>query len=267
MNPPCRPHYTSNLFPTEPVLSVHIAVPCYNESGRLDRAEFLRLAQRPGWRLTFVDDGSTDGTARMLQELCAGRPNLSMLTLPVNRGKAEAVRQGLLRALNSGADLVGFIDADLSTPAPEVERLVAVAQAATAPVVMGARVQLLGTRIERHWYRHYFGRVFATAASMVLGLPVYDTQCGAKFFRPTPALRHALARPFLSRWIFDVELIGRLLAGSLDAPPLRPEDFLEVPLQVWRDVKGSKVSILDVPLVMVQLATVWLALLRWKRGT
>lgn len=247
--------------------SIHLVVPCYNEAGRLNQAEFLRLAQAPGWRLTFVDDGSTDGTARVLQALCAGRPSLSVLTLSANRGKAEAVRQGLLHALDGGAELIGFIDADLSTPAQEVERLVALAQTATVPVVMGARVQLLGTCIERRWYRHYFGRVFATAASIVLGLPVYDTQCGAKLFRPTPALRHALATPFLSRWIFDVELIGRLLAGGPDTPPLRQEEFLEVPLRVWRDVKGSKVSVLDVPLVMVQLAAVWLALRRWKRRT
>ena len=92
---------------------------------------------------------------------------------------------------------------------------------------------LLGHRIERSWARHYLGRLFATASSQVLGLPVYDTQCGAKVFRDGPALRAALATPFTSRWAFDVELLGRLGTGA-------DRRFLEVPLERWHDVGGSK---------------------------
>ena len=77
-------------------------------------------------------------------------------------------------------------------------------------VVIGSRVGLLGHDIDRSLRRHYLGRIFATVSSAVLDLPVYDTQCGAKAFRVTPALRAALADPFTSRWAFDVELLGRL---------------------------------------------------------
>ena len=74
----------------------------------------------------------------------------------------------------------------------------------------------------------------------MLAVRVYDTQCGAKIFRRSAALEAAVGEPFRSRWAFDVELIGRLLAGAPNVPPLGADSFVEVPLAVWRDVPGSK---------------------------
>ena len=108
---------------------------------------------------------------------------------------------------------------------------------AGADVALGSRIARLGAHIERKPSRHYVGRVFATAASWVLDLAVYDTQCGAKLFRHTDALDAALARPFRSRWSFDVELLGRLLARGLSV-----DRIVEVPLAKWVDVAGSKLS-------------------------
>ena len=219
-----------------------VVVPCFNEEERLQDAPFLELAARSGMNLLFVDDGSRDGTATRLAELAArANGNIKVLSLPANRGKGEAVRRGMLEALDRGAQVVGYVDADLSTPVVEVLRLLDEMERRGVAVVMGARVALLGTAIQRRAVRHYLGRIFATAASIVLGLPVYDTQCGAKFFRNTATLRGALSGPFASRWAFDVELIGRLLQGDGGVAPLRAGDFVEIPLQRWRDVSGSKV--------------------------
>ena len=222
-----------------------VVVPCYNEADRLDAAPlFAFLDGHPDASFLLVNDGSTDATAALLDRLAAARPGrMRALQLAPNRGKAEAVREGLRDALAAGADIVGFLDADLSTPPAQIDDLRAALARPGVQVAIGARVGLLGYDIDRSAVRHYLGRVFATAASLILRIRVYDTQCGAKLFRAGPALADALSTPFLSRWAFDVEFLGRLLIGSPGVPPLPLSAIVEVPLPVWHDVKGSKLGL------------------------
>jgi glycosyltransferase involved in cell wall biosynthesis len=241
-----------------------IVVPCFNEAARLDTGRFTSFLSRPGASFLCVDDGSRDETARVLEELAsqsAGR--LRVLRLPANRGKANAVRAGMRQAIEAGAARVGYWDADLATPLEEIPRFEAVLEAHRAVIgVLGSRVRMLGTAIDRSAARHYTGRVFATIASMVLRLAVYDTQCGAKLFRSGPVLRAALDAPFRSRWAFDVELIARLDRASRAAGgPPAGELLVELPLQVWQDVGGSKLS----PPAMVR-ATLELLAVRRNAG-
>ncbi len=219
-----------------------IVVPCFNERRRLDQAAFRAFARCGQAKLLIVDDGSTDGTSELLRQLRRAAPEgIRVQTLTTNQGKAEAVRRGLLAALrDDSVSVVGYADADLSTPFAEITRLIDRLEQTECRVVIGARVALLGRNIERRAIRHYLGRVFATFASLILELPVYDTQCGAKLFRADRALRDALAEPFISRWAFDVELIGRLITGSEQSAPLAACDFEEVPLRVWLHIPDSK---------------------------
>ena len=218
-----------------------LVIPCFNEEARLQPSAFAALLEDPRVELLFVNDGSTDGTQVALQRIAdEHKPRVRVLSLEHNRGKAEAVRLGMCDALASKPYGVGYLDADLATPPSEILRLLRVLYDRDVSVVLGSRIALLGRHIERSPTRHYLGRLFATLASAALSLPVYDTQCGAKVFRGSAALRAALAEPFISRWAFDVELIGRLVRGSRDVPALDVHAFHEEPLLEWHDVAGSK---------------------------
>ena len=234
-----------------------VVVPCYQEADRLEPDRLAALAEVDGIELVLVDDGSTDGTLAILRSLADATPAITVLPLPENVGKAEAVRRGLLLAIDSGARLVAYYDADLSTPPAELVRLVeTLAGRDELDVVMAARVALLGRRIERRAYRHYLGRVFATFASLSLGLPVYDTQCGAKALRVTPALEAALGSPFRSRWAFDVELLARLLYPASETAPVPADAIIEVPLRAWHDTAGSKLGPTAMGRAVLELAVI-----------
>lgn len=220
-----------------------IVIPCYNEEGRINPSAYARLLKEPLLRFLFVDDGSTDNTGVLLGELArkySGK--VDVLTLTVNSGKAEAVRQGLLRAAAQGVGIIGYIDADLATPVDDVLNLLYQIRNRACQVVMGSRVALSGRHIERVWMRHYLGRVFSTASSLILRATIYDTQCGAKFFKNTKVFHAAIAVPFHYTWAFDVEFLGRLLIGTVSTDPIPADQIIEIPIERWRDTSGSKLS-------------------------
>lgn len=222
--------------------SAVFVIPCFNEERRLRRSEFERLVDADSTiHLVFVDDGSQDGTRQVLRGLENSRPSrVSVVEQRTNQGKAEAVRQGLLAAIAQEARIVAYLDADLATPVDEALRLLKRIREAHCDVLMASRVALLGREIVRTAPRHYAGRIFASVASVVLRLPVYDTQCGAKYFRTSPALAAALERPFMSRWAFDIELLARLTSGP---DRISQRGIIEEPLLIWRDVADSKLGL------------------------
>lgn len=226
-----------------------IVVPCYNEAARLDAdAFFAFVASNRDAALLFVDDGSRDATLERLEALRRFDPDrIAVLSLPQNVGKAEAVRHGLLEASKSNPTYVGFWDADLATPLDDIVVFTRILDdRPDIEMVFGSRVNLLGRSIRRKLSRHYLGRVFATAASIALGLDVYDTQCGAKMFRVSKGFVDQLQEPFIGGWIFDVEIIARQIRArrGTDLPPVSSVIY-EHPLLVWRDVAGSKIRLID----------------------
>lgn len=234
-----------------------IVVPCFNEAERLPVAEFRDFCTRTSSvRFLFVNDGSSDNTLELLHRLESANPALfGVIDQQPNQGKAEAVRTGMLAALRQEALYAGYWDADLATPLEEIPRFIQILEERPrCEIVFGSRVQLLGRSIQRKSHRHYLGRVFATAASLLLDLPVYDTQCGAKLFRASPATEALFADPFCSSWIFDVEIIARLIRAKRgkDLTDLR-EKIYELPLNRWHDVAGSRVRPIDFFKALVEM--------------
>lgn len=226
-----------------------IIVPCYNEAERMNVGavhQFLEHCREVSF--VFVDDGSHDDTATTLRKLLAAHPDrVRVFQLARNCGKAEAVRRGMLAAADLGFEYIGFWDADLATPFELIPSFVDVLNRhSDAQVVWGTRLPLLGHRIERQWNRRLLGRLFSKSAALAVGVPIHDALCGAKLFRNGPLFDSLLEQPFLSRWIFDVEILVRLKQVVGRQRGLSLENALfEFPLDVWSEVPGSKVRLKD----------------------
>lgn len=218
-----------------------IIIPCYNEEKRLQRDQFVAFIKAHNqYHFLFVNDGSSDKTVLLLETIKKESPSqVDILDLKQNVGKAEAIRQGMLASVDMKFDYLAYFDADLATPLEEIPRLLSYVQHSPEPyLIMGSRIKLLGsTNIQRKLRRHYIGRVFATIVSNMLSLPIYDTQCGAKLIKREEVFE-LFDTKFLSKWLFDVELLFRLINIRKDASTR----IVEVPLKKWEDVAGSKIA-------------------------
>jgi dolichyl-phosphate beta-glucosyltransferase len=233
---------------------VCLVIPCYNEAERL-RGDLILdfLESRALASLCFVNDGSSDGTPKVLETLRARDPErIMVIDLARNSGKAEAVRQGVAHAVaRRRFAFIGYWDADLSTPLSELDGLLAAFDINPGCLLaMGSRVKRLGSDIERNAARHYLGRIFSTFASQVLGLPVYDSQCGAKVFR-SELTGVLFGDRFITRWLFDVEMLARLRNPRGRDALL--ESAIEVPLSAWTERGGSKLRVVHIVKVPFEL--------------
>lgn len=220
-----------------------IVVPCYNESQRLPQDAFVDYVDKnPDVAFLFANDGSKDNTLEMLQSLTSRHERLLLLDIQPNGGKAEAVRRGMIHAVETyKPQYVAFWDADLATPLNEIQPMVDWAEKGF-DVVMGLRLMRLGAKVKRKTLRHYLGRCFATAASMMLHLPVYDTQCGSKLFR-ADVVENLFSEKFITRWLFDVELLARYKKQYGVERAI--EKIYEFPLFQWEDIDGSQLKSRD----------------------
>ena len=223
-------------------MKVVIIIPCYNEAERLDTNKFIDyLSKNTHLHFIFIDDGSTDNTNLIIKQIILKFNSLaSLLINETNKGKAESVRLGVIESYKMNPDFIGFLDADLAAPIGEIDNLLKIIKKdKTKEVVFASRIQLIGSEIKRNYFRHFFGRVFATVVSNILNLPVYDTQCGAKIFS-RKICDDIFYEQFISPWLFDVELFARLL--NVYGMERTIQMSYEHPVSKWVDIDGSKVK-------------------------
>lgn len=229
-----------------------IVIPCFNESKRLDFNAFdVFLKSESTIDLLFSNDGSTDNTAQLIENFQTKHGSrVQLYNMPVNGGKAEAVRCAVLEACkNKSYEFIGFWDADLATPLNEIPIFLNQVKDHSKTIAIGSRMKRLGAVVERKTSRHLLGRIFSTFSSIILKLPVYDTQCGAKLFRSD--LVFLFEEKFITSWLFDVELIARYrnkfgIQGALN-------DIVEVPVNAWIEKGGSKLKLKDMIKVPLEL--------------
>lgn len=215
-----------------------IIIPCYNEANRIQTETFCNfVSQNPNYNLLFVNDGSTDDTINHLKNLAQLQPGkICYIENHKNIGKAETVRNGVLYAnqLNK-YKYIGFLDADLATPITEIPLLFNIINNNPCyTIVFGSRIKRFGANIKRKEFRHYLSRLFVTFSNLIIDLGAYDSQCGAKIFNADTILQ-IFNNPFVSNWLFDIEIIMRADKSKI----------FEMPLNQWSEIEGSKIKLID----------------------
>ena len=253
------------------VKNLGIIIPAYNEEQRFPQEEietFLKdtVTYAPeDYMLIFVNDGSSDNTQQILEKLRAAYPSqVDLIHLENNRGKAEAVREAFMKKKEEHL-LLGYLDCDMATTLEEFYAMGKDALVQGKKIYFGSRIKKLGSHIERKPKRHYLGRLFATFAGMILQTPIYDTQCGAKYFHQE-LVPLVFQHKFISKWLFDIELIARILVEK--GYTYFEENAFEAPLNKWLEKGGSKIKLKDIfkfPLELIRINNTYRSKLKYSK--
>ena len=233
-------------------MSLNIIIPCYNESIRLPvnkYLDFLKLNKKV--KIIFVNDGSTDKTKNLVTKLFNKFPEqIKILSYEKNKGKGNAVRYGFLYAVRQNmSGNLAYLDADLSTSLEEC-KLLSKKINDKIKFVFGSRIRKSNNVIKRKFHRFVIGRSIATIISSILGVSVYDTQCGCKIIDQKLVIQ-SFGEVFSSRWLFDVEIFLRLI--NLYGKDKFIEISKEVPLKSWVDTEDSRVKFIHAPRIILDL--------------
>jgi glycosyltransferase involved in cell wall biosynthesis len=228
-------------------VAVSLIIPAFNERARLgknlDRIVAFLRAQPYASEVIVVDDGSHDGTGEWVEAHHAGGV-VQLCRLPANRGKGEAVRQGMF--LGRGHHLC-FSDADLSVPIESLPVFLS-RLAEGADVAIGSR-RAPGAVIEvpQPRYREALGQAYTGMARAMLGLSVSDVTCGFKGFRRSVA-RDVFRHQRLRDWGFDAEIlyIARLRGYRVSEVPVRWRNDGATRVRLPRDVVRSLVGLVRI---------------------
>ena len=235
---------------------VGVVIPCYNEEKRLVKKEFTDFIDKhSGYHLCFVNDGSTDKTLEVLNDLKNQREDfITVYNSKKNSGKAEAVRQGmLLMSKKEDLDYIGFLDADLSTDLSNFDDLVSTIENSNYVIVSGSRISRMGANISKKSTRSIISSTINFLIRKILLMGFKDTQCGAKIFHKD-VIGISFDEKFVTQWIFDVEIFRRI---TLHFGLKKTKQILcEQPLRRWIHVDDSRLSMKDSIKIVGQLGQI-----------
>jgi glycosyltransferase involved in cell wall biosynthesis len=237
-------------------IKLSIIVPAYNEEQRLRPAleEYLRFfLPRYGdaVEILVVVNGSTDRTEQVAHETAAGDPRVRVIVEPARVGKGGAVQLGFAAARG---ELVGFVDADGSTPPAAFQDLVD--KIGDAGAIIASRWHRDSVITPQPLSRRIASRLFNGLVRLLFRLPITDTQCGAKVFTAS-AIHEVLPKLGVTQWAFDVDLLFHLQQAGYRIKEIAT---------VWNDKAGSRLHVFTASIEVV-LALIRLRLLysrfRW----
>jgi glycosyltransferase involved in cell wall biosynthesis len=158
-----------------------VVIPTYNEADSVLGVIERVLAADPRADVLVVDDGSPDGTAKLVAERAAGEPRLHLLERDAKQGLGAAYRAGFAWGLDRGYDALVEMDADLSHPP---DRLPALLDGlAEADLVIGSRYVPGGRTVNWSPLRKAISRGGNAYVRLALGLPVHDSTAGYRAYR------------------------------------------------------------------------------------
>jgi dolichyl-phosphate beta-glucosyltransferase len=188
-------------------LDLSIIVPAFNEEHRIEPTldSLALFASTQPWRVEIlvVDDGSTDGTVALCRQLANRLHGLRVIETRPNRGKGHAVRVGM-RAANGAVRVM--VDADGSTPASELPKLIAPLLAGEAAVAIGSRYEK-ARRTDQPLWRRAWSRLANVYVQRALVPGVRDTHCGFKAFTAAAA-DDLFGQAVVDGWAFDLEILA-----------------------------------------------------------
>ena len=215
-------------------MQLSIIVPAHNEEKRLAKMldeylPFFARAYGNDFEMLVVINGSSDKTEMIARKYTAKYPQLRCIVEPRKIGKGGAIIVGFSQA---GGALVGFVDADGSTPPSAFQDLVDNIGQADA-IIASRWLKNAKVSPRQPWSRRMASRFFNMMVHILFGLHFSDTQCGAKLIKNS-AVRQILPNLGITRWAFDVDLLLQLRQAGYK--------IIEVPT-VWHDVAGSRLEI------------------------
>lgn len=190
-------------------LMISIVIPAYNEKKRIEGslAETCAYMNDFGmeYEIIVIDDGSSDGTGRIVERIAKDVRNVRLVRYDKNRGKGHALRTGVL--VTKG-DFVLVMDADLSTPMDELRKLMPYLSDGEFDIAIGSRALALSDIIKKQpWWRRGMGKTFNKIVKALVIGGFSDTQCGFKLFKGESA-RSLFGEAKIDRFAYDVEILA-----------------------------------------------------------